>query len=350
MIEIDGAQGEGGGQIIRSSLALSAITGKAFRVHNIRAGRKKPGLKNQHVLAVQAARRVCHAKCDGDSLGSAKLTFEPGEICSGIYEFRLGTAGSTSLVAQTVIPALMMANQPSTLILEGGTHNPMAPTFDFIARSYAPQLAKLGPVVTAEIQRHGFYPAGGGRIQLHIQPSQKLNQLNLVDRGQERSKQVWALVSNLPNHIGQREVDTICRKARWSSHCGQVVAVKEPQGPGNVVLIEIEYENVTAIFTGFGQQGIRAERIASAVYRETKKYIESSVPVEEYLADQLMLPMGLAASQGHSCSFRTYELSGHSKTHLEILQQFLDIETEVIPQEDGNFVVRLSPVGASNSE
>lgn len=349
MIEIDGSQGEGGGQIVRSSLSLSAITGKPFRISNIRASRKKPGLKNQHVLAVSALKRICNACVDGDSLGSSSLTFEPNPVCGGTFSFRVGTAGSTSLVAQTLIPVLLFADQPSTVVLEGGTHNPMAPTFDFIQRSYLPQLEKFGPIVKAQVHRPGFYPAGGGKIELNITPSSQFAGHNLLERGEEQSKKVVAMVSRLPMDIGRREVDTILRKSQWRKSCGQVISVENPRGPGNVVLIEITYENVTAIFTGFGQQGVKAERIAAAVYRDAKKFIKSGAPVEEYLADQLMLPMGLAASQGHSNRFRTSELSGHSKTHLEILKRFLDIETEVATDvDDGDTIVKIAPATSSS--
>ena len=343
MIEIDGSQGEGGGQIVRSSLTLSAITGKPFRISNIRAGRKKPGLKNQHVLAVSALQRICNAYAEGDSLGSSGLTFEPNAVCGGTFNFRVGTAGSTSLVAQTLIPVLLFADAPSTVTLEGGTHNPMAPTFDFIQRSYLPQLEKFGPSVSAQIHRPGFYPAGGGKIELNITPCRQFLGHDLLERGLEQSKKIVATVSKLPTDIGRREIDTILRKSQWRKNCGQVVSVEDPRGPGNVVMIEIAYENVTAIFTGFGQQGVKAERIASAVYRDAKKFIESGVPVEEYLADQLMLPMGLAASQGHTSSFLSSELSGHSKTHLEVLKRFLDIKTDVTTGEDGNETVQIAP-------
>ena len=343
MIEIDGSQGEGGGQIIRSSLALSAITGKAFQVHNIRAGRKKPGLKNQHALAVQATARICNARMEGASPGSSSLTFEPSNICGGHYEFRLGTAGSTSLIAQTVIPALMWADLPSTVILEGGTHNPMAPPFDFIQRSYLPQLEKFGPRVRAEIERPGFYPAGGGRISLQVTPCKNLLPFELLHRGSEIARKVVAMVSGLPTHIGQREIETICRKLDWRKNCGRVVNIPDPQGPGNAVLVEIEYENVTAMFTGFGQRGVTAEKVAQSVAREVKSYLKTDVPVEEYLADQLMLPMGFAAGAGQTCCFRTGELSGHSQTHLDILKLFLDIETKVTSDPDDGIRVTIAP-------
>ena len=178
---------------------------------------------------------------------------------------------------------------------------------------------------------------------LNTHPCREFGEFCLLEKGAEISKQVIAMVSRLPNHIGQREVDTICRKAGWRKKCGRVIEVSEPRGPGNVVMIEIEYENVTSIFTAFGQQGVKAERVAAFAYRQAKRFLDSGVPVEEYLADQLMLPMGIAASQGRTCSFRTYELSGHSHTHLEILKRFLDVTASVKSHDDGSFTVTLSP-------
>ena len=342
-IEIDGSQGEGGGQIIRTSLALSAVTGKPFRIKNIRANRKKPGLKNQHVVAATAASRICNAATDGISLGSSQLTFEPNPISGGHYEFEVGTAGSTSLVAQAVLPALIMADRPSTVVIRGGTHNPMSPTFEFLKTSYLPQLSRFGVSVTAEIHRRGFFPAGGGCVQFNIEPATSWQEFHLLERGQPTRTEVTALVSNLPTHIGRREIDTICRKAGWSSNQGRVITDEDSPGPGNVVWIELGYQQVTAIFTGFGKLGVTAEQVAGSTYRRAKLYLNSDVPVEEHLADQLMLPMGLAASQGHSTSFRTFPLSSHSRTHLEILKRFLDISIHVPDSDADDVIVRIEP-------
>ena len=169
MIEIDGSQGEGGGQIVRSSLALSAVTGKPFKITNIRAGRKKSGLKRQHVTGVNAAREITGGAVVGAELNSPELTFIPGPIQTRDFHFKIGTAGSTTLVAQTVLPALMMADQPSSITIEGGTHNPGGPPFDFLERVYLPQVEKMGPKFKTQIESYGFYPVGGGKIKIEIQ-------------------------------------------------------------------------------------------------------------------------------------------------------------------------------------
>ena len=341
MIEIDGSFGEGGGQIVRSSLALSAVTGHAFTIKNIRAGRKKSGLKRQHVVGVKAAAQICNAKVTGDELESSQITFDPGPIQGGDYRFQINSAGSTTLVAQTVLPALMLAGQPSTVSISGGTHNPGAPPFDFLDRVYLPQLNKFGAMVTANLQSHGFYPAGGGEIQLTIEPASQLRAIDLLERGSKPTPAVTSFVSSLPRHIAERECDVIRGKSNWKSSCFEIVEVEKPVGPGNVVLIELASKNVAAMFTGIGKQGVTAERVARSVYRDAAKYLETDVPVGEFLADQLLLPMGLAASQGRESSFRTAVLSSHSETHIEILKRFLDIEitTEALP--DNSVIVRV---------
>src|SRR6476620_518674 len=166
VITIDGSVGEGGGQIIRNSLALSLVTGQPFRIVNIRAGRKKPGLLRQHLTAVQAANQIGDAAVDGAEMGSGEVVFRPEGIRAGDYRFAIGTAGSTTLVLQTILPALILAGAPSHLTLEGGTHNPLAPPFDFLAQTFLPHLARFGPTVTATLARPGFFPAGGGRLEI----------------------------------------------------------------------------------------------------------------------------------------------------------------------------------------
>ncbi|MFK8110778.1 MAG: RNA 3'-terminal phosphate cyclase [Rubripirellula sp.] len=349
MLEIDGSQGEGGGQIIRSSLALSAVTGKPIRLTNIRAGRKKPGLLRQHLTAAQAAAKVSNGKLEGAELGSREITFAPQQIRGGAFTFRIGSAGSATLVAQTVLPALMLAEEPSVLHLEGGTHNAWAPPFDFLQRSFLPQLAKAGPKVKAEIERYGFYPAGGGKLRLEITPCQTLRGFKLLESGSNFQPRVTALVAEIPAAVGERECDTIRRKSNWNASCFCVHEIEESNGAGNVVMIELIAKNVTEIFTGFGKIGVKAEHIARGVLREARAHIAGGVPVGEYLADQLMLPMGLAASQGQASEFHTGPLSLHSKTHIDVLKTFLPIKIAAEEAEDSNVHVRFAPLPESIS-
>lgn len=339
MIKIDGAQGEGGGQILRSSVALSAITGKPVTVTNIRAGRKKSGLKRQHVTAVRAAARLCNAELDGVEPGSSELTFRPSDIVGGDVQFQMGTAGSTTLVLQTVLPILLHADAPSTVTLEGGTHNPFAPPFDFLQKAYLPQLAKMGANVKATLHRAGFYPAGGGRLEVNVQPLTAFEPLELMDRGKLVKRRVRALVSNLPDSIGKRECDVIRRKFQWTEECCTVEEVDSP-GPGNVIFVELHFENVTEVFVAFGQKQRRAEQVARDLARQVKRYISSEVPVGEYLADQLMLPMALGQAKGTGGGqYRTFPLSDHSTTHINIIREFLSVEIDVREVSDRECVV-----------
>ncbi|EMI21127.1 RNA 3'-terminal-phosphate cyclase [Rhodopirellula maiorica SM1] len=338
MIEIDGSQGEGGGQILRSSLALAAVTKQPIRLVNIRAGRRKPGLMRQHLTSLRAVGEVCDAAIQGDSIGSQAVTFEPGESRGGQFDFKVGTAGSAVLVAQTVLPALMLADHPSAVTFEGGTHNPAAPPLDFLRDSFLPQLAKMGVDSELAIDAYGFYPAGGGKFHLQIAPCCTLRGLTLTECDQKASPQVTAIVSAIPKSVGQRECDTIRRKTNWDPDCFAVKEVDDPRGPGNVVMIQWASPTVTETFTGFGKVGVKAEHIARGVLRQTRAHIARSVPVGEHLADQLMLPMGLAASQGRSSAFRCGPLSMHSKTHLDVLKIFLDIKVDVQQDDESDSV------------
>jgi RNA 3'-terminal phosphate cyclase (ATP) len=204
MITIDGSFGEGGGQILRTSLALSLVTGHAFRIQNIRAGRAKPGLLRQHLTAVQAAVEVGDAAVDGATLGSKELVFKPGKVRAGDYRFAVGTAGSATLVLQTILPALIIGKEPSRLTLEGGTHNPHAPPFDFLDRAFLPLLNRTGPQVSMKLERIGFYPAGGGRFTVEIIPTDKLKGLDLRERGESKGRSARAIFSNLSAGVANR--------------------------------------------------------------------------------------------------------------------------------------------------
>ena len=335
---IDGAQGEGGGQIVRSSLALALVTGKSVAIENIRAGREKPGLMRQHLTAVQAAVAVSGGAVTGAEIGSRSLTFTPQPTRAAKYQFSVGTAGSATLVLQTVLPALLLADGPSELILEGGTHNQWAPPFDFLQRALVPLINRMGPQVTVALERHGFYPAGGGRFSVAIEPCLSLAGFELLKRGPLSGRHACALVANLPDHIAAREVERILEKLTWDESCGafdRVVA----HGPGNVVFVEISSEHVTEVFTAFGRTGTSAEKVADEVVRQARDYLSTDVPIGPYLADQIMLPLGISVWQASGSkpgsAFRTLPLTRHSTTHIEILRQFLDIDIHVERCDEG---------------
>lgn len=334
---IDGSMGEGGGQVFRTSLALSLTTGKPFRISNIRAKRKKGGLLRQHLTALNAAAAVGQAKVRGAVMGSSEVTFEPGEIKPGTFQFSIGTAGSTSLVLQTVLPALMTASAPSHLVLEGGTHNPYAPPFDFLEKAFTPLLRKMGPEVTCCLHMPGFHPAGGGRFTVSVKPVPKLKELHLPKRGELKHCGCRALVAQLGKHIGDREVKVICEEMGWSKDSSEVVLYRRSQGPGNVVIIEVESENVTEVITGFGMRGVMAEQVALGAVEEVKRYLDAGVPVGVHLADQILLPMALAGEG----SFRTLSPSLHTRTNIQVIQAFLDVTIECVPKAADDWEIRV---------
>lgn len=347
MVTIDGSSGEGGGQVIRSSVALAIVTGKPLSVENIRAGRAKPGLKRQHLTAVRAAREICDGVLTGDELGSSAVTLVPGSVKSGTYRFSVSTAGSAMLVLQTVLPPLLTADGPSTLILDGGTHNQWAPPFDFLQKAYLPLVNRMGPTVSVRLDQYGFYPAGGGRVIASIQPSKTLSGFHLLERGRVLLQRVRALVANLPAHIGEREVKQVVRKLNWRIDRAVVEEVQS-SGPGNIVLAEVVCDHITEVFSAIGRKGVSAEKVADELVRTVRRWQNTDAPVGEFLADQLLLPLGLSAAQSPDCdvirggSFRTGPLSQHAVTHIDLLQTFLGIAIDV-EEEGSGTVVTVAP-------
>jgi RNA 3'-terminal phosphate cyclase (ATP) len=328
MIEIDGSTGEGGGQVLRTSLALSLATGRPFRIERIRAGRKRPGLLRQHLTGVQAAKEVGTARVEGDHLGSMSLTFVPGQVTPGDFSFAIGSAGSATLVLQTVLPPLLLANAPSTLSVEGGTHNPAAPPFDFFDRVFLPSVRRLGPEVAAQLVRAGFYPAGGGCVRVTVRPNGGLTPVDVLDRGEIVNRTVRVLLANLPRHIAERELATVLKLMNWAESAGTIVSV-DAAGPGNALLVEIESEHAREIVTTFGETGTPAEAVAHRAVTEVRRYIAAGVPVGCYLADQLMLLWALAGGG----SFRTTTLSRHARTNAEVIRKFVDVTIDCIDED-----------------
>lgn len=322
MLVIDGSHGEGGGQVLRTSLTMSVLTGIPVRIENIRAHRSRPGLMKQHLTSVLAASAICGAHVVGAELGSLFVEFHPGEVRPGDYRFAVGTAGSATLVLQTVLPALMQAAAPSTLILEGGTHGANAPSFDFIAHAYLPIVNRMGPHIDAELVRYGFYPAGGGQFKISVTPSATLSPVCLLERGEIFHIDICAVLSRLPKSIGEREIYTITNRLGWSRGIGRVEEVRNSVGSGNAVIVTIRSEHVTEVFTGFGQRTISAEKVGQTVANEVHEYLSANVPAGHHLADQLIFLL----AQARGGAFRTVPLSKHSKTQLEILTRFLDVQ------------------------
>jgi len=336
MIQIDGSFGEGGGQIVRTSLALSVVTGTPFCICNIRAGRKKPGLMRQHLTAVNAAAQISDAETQGNELGSRSFIFNPGPVKTGRFQFAIGTAGSCTLVLQTVLPALLRADGPSELILEGGTHNPYAPPFDFLAKSFLPLLSRMGATVWALLERPGFYPAGGGRFQVGIGPAQNLKPIELLERGSIHHKLAHAVVSNLPISIAQRELKVISEELKFDQEELKASHIAT-NGPGNVLTVEIKSDALTEVFTGFGQRGVSAEKVAAGLVKLVQEYLNNDVPVGRYLADQILIPLALAG-EGR---FRTLSPTLHTTTNIAIIKKFLDLDIQVTPFSEQGWEVQI---------
>ncbi len=322
MIPIDGSVGEGGGQMLRSALSLSLATGKAFRMENIRAKRERSGLLRQHLTAVLAASEIGSAQVEGATLGSQTLTFIPGSVRSGTYHFAVGTAGSGTLVLQTILPALMKTHGSSQVTIEGGTHNMQAPPFDFLRKAFLPIINRLGPTVNISLEKYGFYPAGGGRFTAAIEPCERLSTIQLVERGEIERRSAVAIVANLPRGIAQREIDTIAKLMNWDADSTEIVETKNSVGPGNIVLIELASSSAADMFCGFGRIGASAESVASEAADAARSYLVSGAVAGEHLADQLLLPFALAGGG----AFTAEKLNLHSRTNMEIIRCFLSVD------------------------
>ncbi len=334
-IEIDGSEGEGGGQILRSSLALSIITGTPVRFRNIRAKRAKPGLRRQHLAAVRAAAAISGAELRGDAVSSMELWFAPGPVQPGEHHVAIGTAGSTTLVLQTLMWPLLLADAPSEVVIEGGTHNPMAPTFEFLDRTFFPQVRKLGVDADLTLERHGFYPAGGGRLRASLRPS-ALQPFSWETRGKRLGVDARALVSNLPLNVAQREVGTAVAAMGWQRNQGNAVRVESP-GPGNAILLGASFDSGTTIVSSIGSKGKRAEDVASEAAEDMQRHLATQAPIDEHLADQLLVPLALARG-GH---FVTGQPSLHTRTNAEVIARFLPVRTRFTERGDKTWHVQI---------
>ncbi len=334
MITIDGSYGEGGGQVLRTALALSTLTGQPVRIEHIRANRPKPGLRPQHLTAVRAAATICQARVTGDALGSSALTFVPGRSAqAGRYTFDVsdaaqgGSAGSVGLVLQTVLLPLALADGDSHLVLRGGTHVSWAPSAFYLEHVFLPFLSEVGVSAHITVSRWGFYPAGGGEIEVRIAGKSTLAAVQGTERGALR--RIWGLaaVTNLPAHIPQRMA---ARAGRYLA-AADLSAQIEPRrlrgaGPGAGIFLLAEYEGSRAGFTAYGRKGLPAERVAEAVCEELLAHHRSGAPCDPHLADQAVLPLALASGPARVVTSR---VTLHLTTNVWVVRQFLDREIGV---------------------
>jgi RNA 3'-terminal phosphate cyclase (ATP) len=318
MIQLDGSEGEGGGQILRSALSLSICTQQPFQIVNIRARRAKPGLLAQHLIAVRAAAAISNAEVRGAELGSQQLAFAPRPVRAGDYSFEIGTAGSCTLVLQTILPPLLTAHGVSTVRITGGTHNPAAPPVEFLSRTFLPLLNRMGASVELELLRHGFFPRGGGRIHARIRPCAQWLPIELLERGAKTHYFAEAYVAGIPSHIAQRELTLIGDELSWQEEQLKLRALSSEVGPGNAIAITLGHENITEVFSGVGEKRSSAETVAMKVIADVRKYLSSDAVVGEHLADQLLIPMAF----GGVSSFSTFEPSMHFLSNAKVIEIF----------------------------
>ncbi len=341
MIEIDGSFGEGGGQILRSALALSLITGKPFHLNRIRGKRKpKPGLQAQHLASVRAAAAIGACRCSGASLGSSDLTFAPGTITPGKYHFPIGTAGSTSLVLQTVyLPLAWQATGPSEIILEGGTHVSTSPSFHFLDHSWRFYLEQMGLRLRLQMTRTGFYPRGGGQVIGHIQPCSSISPLGLEGCAPITRTLGFSAVAGLPAHIAKRQAERAAERLEQAGITAEIKLEEWPGGPGSVLGLTLAEGPLPTFFLGLGERGKPAEKVADEAAEQVIAFAASGAPVDSHIADQILLPLALA--DGESV-FQIENITRHLTTNIAVIRMFLDKEIVCEGEEGGPGRVQIS--------
>ena len=329
---VDGSAGEGGGQILRTSLTLACITGRNLHIENIRAARRNPGLAKQHLSCVRAACEICGGQCKGAAIGSQVLDFRPGTIHGGNFSFDIGSAGSATLVIQTILPALFLADKPSTITVTGGTHNPWAPPFDFLDETFFPVIATAGFDADCKLEKYGFFPAGGGKIALNIRPHQEKAGRTIDFCHPAENIQIHARIytAKLPAHIAQRQKKLLLQSKLKFKNI-EHIEVKDSDGPGNCIMIRLvaasslrDGDGVTRImvFTAFGQKGKPSEKVVGEVTSLAEDFIQSGTAIDRFSAAQLLIYMAISKSG----SFTTNELSTHLTTNIETIKKFLPVE------------------------
>lgn len=340
MLEIDGSLGEGGGQVLRSSLSLSLLTGKAFKLFNIRARRKpKPGLQPQHLMSVRAAAAIGSAKIAGASIGSSVLNFEPGLVMPGKYRFDIGTAGATSLVLHTVyLPLAWNASGPSEVILTGGTHVMKSPCFHFLDTTWRVYLQRIGLKIRLEMKRPGFYPRGGGEVIAHIQPCMHLDALKLTKRPAITEATGFSAVAGLPDHIAKRQARRAVEMLKRNGIIANIEQQEWEGGPSSVLGIIFDEAPIPTFFYGIGERGKPAEAVADDAANEAIAYVESDAPVDEHSADQLILPLVFANG---ASEYQVSRITQHLLTNIEIVKRFVEREIICEGEEGSSGTVRV---------
>ena len=342
MIEIDGSMGEGGGQVLRSSLTLSVITGQKMRIANIRLKRSKPGLGHQHLKSVHAAAEICGGVVEGDEIGSREISFVPGEIKGGNYHFDIGTAGSTSLVLQTVLLPLAKAKRPSVVTITGGTHVPWSPCFHYLDLNYLPFLWKMGLDVHLRMEQAGFNPRGGGRVRATIEPHEKLSPLRLMERGRVLEIRGVSAVANLGRGIAARQRRQVLgRLGRRYPLNNLRIADFPAQSSGSLILLLAEFEKSQACYFALGEKGKSADKVADDAIAEFEAFIATDGVIDQYLADQLLLPLAFASGPSE---FHTSQVTKHLVTNADVIRAFLPAQITIRGEIGSPGVVEVDPI------
>lgn len=341
MIQIDGSAGEGGGQVLRSALTLSVLTGQPVQLHHIRARRPKPGLAAQHLRAVAAAAAVSGATVQGAGVGSTTLEFEPGALRAGDYRFDIGTAGATSLVLQTIFLPLSLAGATSQVSLTGGTHVPWSPAFHYLQLQWLPFMQAIGCVATLALTQAGFYPKGGGHIEATIQPAGPCRPLQLAMRGSLLRIRGISAVANLPRSIGDRQRQQAWQRLRGIDYPVEIDLLDMPaQGQGTFLLLLAECTTGQACCVGLGERGKPAERVADEAVDSLLRWLGRDGAIDPYLADQLLLPLALADDPS---TLRTSAVTQHLLTNADVIRQFLPVRIEIEGALGQVGMVRITP-------
>jgi RNA 3'-terminal phosphate cyclase (ATP) len=342
MVELDGSRGEGGGQILRSALALAALTGRPFKLVNVRANRPKPGLQPQHLMCVKAAGAVCGAVYKGASVGSSTLYFEPGPVKAGTYTFSIGTAGATSLVLHTVyLPLALRGDAPSTVTITGGTHNAHAPCFHFNAVTWAGYLKRLGIAIDQEMTRPGFYPRGGGEVQAVVHPCPRVHGLTLTTVPELTTAGGFSAVAGLPEGVARRQAQRLTQRLKAEKVESHIPLEEwEAANPGTVAAVIFRQAPVPTLFFGLGERGKPAESVADDAADEAIRYRDAAAPVDPHSADQLLLP---AVFSPDMTEYRTSEITRHLTTNIDTVRAFVDREITLNGREGQPGTVRVAP-------
>ena len=345
-LEIDGSAGEGGGQILRTSLAMSTLLGKPIKIVKIRSGRRVPGLQAQHLTCVNALAKISDADVEGASLGSQELIFVPKSIKHGNYRFDVSdvkaSAGSVSLVLQAILLPLAFADGTSRVTLLGGTHVSWSPPIHYLQMVYFPIAKRMGLKADIQLKTWGWYPKGGGQVEVEIYPSE-LHGIDLSLRGNLKNIKGISAISNLPITIAQRQLERALSILKSENLKAEFDIIDAPsRGQGTAVLIATEFDNSYAGFSSLGAKGKRAEEVAEEACKDCIDFIQSYKTVEHYLADQLV-PL-IALAKGYSC-FTTSKISLHLLTNIQVAEQFLPVKFNISGKQDQTGEVSVDGIG-----